>query len=400
MAPSRREFIGGLVAGGALAGAAPELLKGAEGAGAGETYTACIIGHTGRGDYGHGLDLAFQKVAGVRVAAVADPDEKGRKETAQKSGAPRSYADWREMLEKEKPNLVAIGPRWVEKRLEMISAAARIGAHVVMEKPMAASLEEADAILDVTAKAKTKIALAFHVRVAPTIVHLKKLLDEGFLGDLLEMRTRGKEDHRAGGEDMAVLGTHCMYLMRYFAGEPIWCSARVSEKGREIAAGDRRAATEPLGPVAGDTIDATFAFAGGVVGHFASHKILQGSGGRFTIALHGSKGVAIAHIGADPEIFHLPDPLWSPGKSGARWQPLPGAPSNKDPSGLADFAAANKRLVEGLIHAVETGGESVASAAEGRAVLEMIFAVYAAHLKGGRVAFPLGERRHPLGTLG
>ena len=46
------------------------------------------------------------------------------------------------------------------------------------------------------------------------------MLREGRLGQLLEIRARGKEDTRAGGEDLIVLGTHCFDLMRYFAGDP------------------------------------------------------------------------------------------------------------------------------------------------------------------------------------
>jgi predicted dehydrogenase len=196
-----------------------------------------------------------------------------------------------------------------------------------------------------------------------------------------------------------VLGTHCLYLMRFFAGEPLWCFARVTEQGRDVTVADARAATESIGPVAGDSIHASYAFPGGLQGYFASQKVPKGSSGRFQIALYGSKGVVLVHIGMDPEIYHLPDSLWAPGKSGRRWQPLPGAPSHLDPSGLAGQKAANKRIVEDLIRAVETGGQLVVSGYEGRAALEMVMAVYASHLRGGRVTFPLQERRHPLGVL-
>src|SRR5215211_7203200 len=76
-------------------------------------YRACVIGHTGRGGYGHGLDTAFQKVPGVTVVGLADPDEKGRAAAARRAGAVRAYADYREMLARERPNLVAIGPYYV-----------------------------------------------------------------------------------------------------------------------------------------------------------------------------------------------------------------------------------------------------------------------------------------------
>ena len=158
----------------------------------------------------------------MKVVAVADPVAEGCAKTAKTIGAERTYADWREMLDREKPNIVSIGPRWVENRVEMVSAAASLGAHVYMEKPLAKSLEDADRIVEAVTKAKTQLALAFHSINAPAVLHLKKLVDEGLLGDLLEVRTRGKEDRRPGGEDLMVLGTHCLYLMRLFAGSPLW----------------------------------------------------------------------------------------------------------------------------------------------------------------------------------
>ena len=46
------------------------------------------------------------------------------------------------------------------------------------------------------------------------------MIREGVLGDIVELRGRGKEDRRGGGEDLMVLGTHIMDLMRMCGGEP------------------------------------------------------------------------------------------------------------------------------------------------------------------------------------
>lgn len=368
---------------------------------------ACVIGHTGRGNYGHGLDLCFQRIPGVTVAAVADPDEKGRAAAARRIGVERAYADWREMLKKEKPDVLSVGPRWVEHRVEMLTAAAEIGAHVYMEKPVALNLEEADRIVAAADKHGTKIAVALQSLLAPALLHVREQLRNGVIGDFLEMRTRGKEDRRAGGEDMMVLGTHCMYHMRFFAGPASWCSARVTQEGRDITRKDRRPATEPLGPVAGDTIHASYAFGEGIQGHFASQKIrgnAKGPGGRrpfgrFQITLYGSTGVLHLPISQDPKAWLLRDPLWAPGRTGSKWEPLPDAPDNRDPSGLSGTAAANKRIVEDLLRAADEGRNPVAGIREGRAALEMIHAVYASHLSGARAALPLKDRAHPLGNL-
>jgi len=358
-------------------------------------YRACVYGQTGRGGYGHGLDTCFAHLPNVKVTAVADPDEKGRGAAMKRLGVSKGYATLDEMLSAEKPELVSIGPRIVENRLDQISTAAKHRASVYMEKPIAGSLEEADAMVDVAEKAGIKIVVAHQVRLLPQAVHLKKLVDEGLIGQLLEVRTRGKEDQRAGGEDMMVLGTHCLYLMRFFAGEPIWCSARVTQDGRDVTAADRRQATEPLGPIAGDTIQATYAFAKGVQGFFASQKVPKGEGGRFQITLYGSKGVAQMPIDQNGQARYLADPKWIPGTAG-EWKPLPDAPSN-DSGEAKGTDACNKRIVEELLRIIESKGRSPVDILEARSTLEMIMAVYAAHLSGGRVPFPLRDRKHPLG---
>jgi predicted dehydrogenase len=388
MTLGRRDF---LVAAGALAAALPLRAES-------EVLRACIYGHTGRGGYGHGLDVCFNGIDGVQVTAVADPDEKGRASMMKALRVPKSYASLAELLDQEKPHLISHGPRWVEKRVEILGLAARAGVHVFMEKPIAASLEEADALVELAASNRIKIVVAHQVRLCPQVVHLKKLIDDGLIGQLLEVRTRGKEDQRAGGEDMMVLGTHCLYLMRFFAGDPLWCSARVTQDGRDITPTDRRAATEPLGPIAGDSIQATYAFPKGVQGFFASQKVPKGESNRFQMTLYGSKGVAHFAIGQDPKVSYLPDPLWAPGKT-ATWQPLPDAPSNDHSSGLKGTDACNRRIVEELLRIIATKGASPVDILEARATLEMIMAVYAAHLSGGRATFPLKDRKHPLGSL-
>lgn len=385
---NRRTF---LMAGGAMAAALPLRAQP-------EPLRAVVYGHTGRGGYGHGLDTCWSRMDNVKVVAVADPDEKGRAAAAKRLGLTKSYASFVEMLDAEKPDLASHGPRWVEKRLEMLTIAAERQVDVYMEKPIALSLEEADAIVAVTEKHKTKIVVAHQNRLLPQVLHLKKLVDEGLIGQLLEVRTRGKEDQRAGGEDMMVLGTHCLYLMRMFAGEPLWCTARVTQDGRDITVADRRAATEPLGPIAGDTIHASFAFPKGVMGHFASQKVPKGEGGRFSCTLYGSKGIAHFPIGTNHTVTYLAEPMWSSGRTSA-WKPLPDAPSNDHASGLKDTEASNRYIVEELIRIRGTAERSPVDLYEARATLEMILSVYAAHLSGGRATFPLKDRKHPLGTL-
>ena len=110
-------------------------------------YRAAIIGHTGQGNYGHGLEMVYGQMPEVEVAAVADPDPEGLAAAGERTGAARGYADYREMLDAMKPDFVSIAPGWVTERVPMITAAAAVGAHIYCEKPAAGSVKEMDAIV-------------------------------------------------------------------------------------------------------------------------------------------------------------------------------------------------------------------------------------------------------------
>jgi hypothetical protein len=63
-----------------------------------------MIGHTGSGDFGHGVEKIFAGLSGIEVVAVADPNAAGRTQAKTASGAARDCADYREMLERETLN--------------------------------------------------------------------------------------------------------------------------------------------------------------------------------------------------------------------------------------------------------------------------------------------------------
>ena len=150
-------------------------------------YRAAAIGHTGRGGFGHGLHRSFRGVAKVEMVAVADPDAEGRARAQAEAGAARGYADYREMLARERPDLVSVGPRWLDQRLEMVLACIEAGCHVYCEKPFAISLEDGDRMVAAADAAGVKIAVGhFHGAYLPGIDRLKRLIDAGRIGRLLE----------------------------------------------------------------------------------------------------------------------------------------------------------------------------------------------------------------------
>ena len=90
-------------------------------------YRAGAIGRTGRGNWGHGLDTAFVGVPEVDFVAVADDDPDGLRDAGARTGARSLYGDYREMLERERLDFVAVCPRWLGARTEMVIAATDAG---------------------------------------------------------------------------------------------------------------------------------------------------------------------------------------------------------------------------------------------------------------------------------
>ena len=223
----------------------------------------------------------------------------------------------------------------------------------------------------------------------PRIRHLKEVLAQGRIGAVQAIRAHGKQDRRGGGEDMIVLGTHLFNMMRLFAGNVAWMTAHVAHKGRALKVEDVREATEPVGPVAGDCINSYFAFESGVAGFFASRQYAGGGGQRMGMEIEGSEGaIALRGGGSGPAMLY-PHPVFDPAAASQQWVPL-------DEVADESLSTGNDLAVADLIEAAEADREPLSSAADAVAALEMILGAYEAEITGGRVAFPMQRRAHPL----
>ncbi len=359
-------------------------------------YRAAVFGATGKGDYGHGLDVVFSNRENVELVAVSDADPAGRAKAAAKLKAPRAYADYRELLAKEKPDLVSVAPRQTGEHHAMTLAALRAGAHVYSEKPFTTTLAEADELLAEARKRKLKIAVAHQMRFTPPVQELKQAVVGGVIGDLLELRAWGKQDARAGGEDMMVLGTHLFDLIRLFVGDALWCTARVLQQGRDITAADARVTKDFIGPIAGEEIHATFAFAKGINATFTSRAQLREQVGAWGVELVGSKGAARINANIPTQVFLAKQMPWTAGGRPLAWEKMTSAPAENLPAAQGGFLEANGRVVDDWIAAIEQEREPACSGHNAMKAIEMAMAVYHAALTGRRVALPLAERVHPL----
>jgi predicted dehydrogenase len=359
-------------------------------------YRAAVIGHTGRGNYGHGLDTVWKAHPEFDVCAVADPDDAGRAEAVERIGAKKAYRDYREMLDKEKPDFVSVGPRFLDQRAEMVIAAAEAGAHIFCEKPFARSCEEADRMIAAIDKAGVKLQLAHQMRQSPYTKAVREMVRSGEIGEIQEIRGRGKEDRRAGGEDLMVLGSHICDVMRIMLGDPKWVFAHVTQNGAEMGRADVHQAGEPLGPIAGNQISAMFAFDNGVHAYFGSKACEVTHGLRFGVHIYGTKAVvflpnAIYPSGGQPYILRTPS--WAPSE-GAKWEQIP-VPDVTRP-GADDRQLANLFLVEDLLEAIKQDREPSCGPRDGRWTVEMITGIYRSQIERRPVDLPMKDRRHPL----
>ncbi len=360
-------------------------------------YRIGVIGDTGHGNYGHGLDTVWQAFDFTDVVAVADPDNEGRAKGKERTGAKRDYRDYREMLDKEKPDIVAIGPRWLDQRVAMTTAVANAGCHIFHEKPFARSLTDADQMVEAVERNNVKVQMAHQMRTSPFVTRVKEMIEAGEIGMIQELRGRGKEDRRAGGEDLMVLGSHICDMMRHFLGDPKWVFSHVTDDGQEIGRRHVREATEPIGPVAGNQIAAVFGFDNGIHAYFGSKANDQTHPNRFGIWFYGSKGVIFLPNSIYPQgqPYILRSPGWLPDEK-HHWEKIEAQPPTGGRFQAEARALANAMLVDDLLDAIEHDGKPICSEHDGRWTTEMITSVYQSQKTGARVDLPLKDRRHPL----
>jgi len=328
--------------------------------------------------------LAYQGIANVKFVAVADEDSEGLKNAAKRTGADALYQDYREMLDKEQLDIVSVCPRWADCHKDMVIACAEAKTHIHCEKPLARTLEEADKMLEACDKNNVKMSIAHVWRRRPDIVAALDLVKKGKIGKLISLQGRGKEDRRGGGEDLIVLGTHVLDIMRFFAGDVLYASANVRADGHDITDKDIIIdAPEGLGAIAGDSLFACYVFADGVFGAFQTHRNQKDQAHRFGVNLYGSEAIIAVRSSG---VYLYPYPIILYDNNDVQWQKI----------GSQEGWNAQQAIVEDLITAIEEERESVSSGADGRAALEMIMAVYESQRLGKKIEFPMNNRKHPL----
>jgi len=362
-----------------------------------------VIGHTGRGNYGHGLDTMWLQLTETEIVAVADADAKGLAAAQKKLNVQKGFAAYRQMLAEMKPDLVAVCPRHLDQHHDMILAAIGAGARgVYAEKPFCRTPAEADEIVAACQQRKVKLAIAHRNRWHPVLPVLQKLIADGAVGRVLELRARGKEDQRGGALDLWVLGSHLLNLATVFAGQPLACTATVLQDGHPVTRADVKEGDEGVGPLAGNEVHARFAMERGIPVFFDSIARAGVTAAGFGIQIIGNKGIIdlridqepLAHLLAGNPFQPVPEPrAWVAVTTAGVGQPEPNADLEK-------LMAAHVVPGRDLIAALREDREPLCSAQDGATTVEMISAVFESHrLSGRRVTLPLTNRQNPLAML-
>jgi predicted dehydrogenase len=161
------------------------------------------------------------------LVALVDRDERAARKVAGQFGIARVYADMAEMLGRERPDIVHVctPPR---THAELAVQAAEAGCHVLIEKPMALSMEECDRIVHTAVGAGVKMCVAHSDLFYPPVIRARGLVEEGAIGRFAGMRVllstptgymtsrEGHWAHRLPGGVIGETGPHAVYLTLAF----------------------------------------------------------------------------------------------------------------------------------------------------------------------------------------
>jgi predicted dehydrogenase len=358
---------------------------------AGRPLTVGVIGHTGQGNYGHGEDAVWLKVPQTKIIAVADADPKGLADAAKRLGGVEAFADYKAMLTKAKPDIAAICTRHIHEHRDMIVVAIEAGVKgIYIEKPFVRTLAEADEIVKLCADKGVRLAIAHRNRYHPVLDTVKRLVDAGEIGELKEVRVRGKQDQRGGGLDLWVLGGHGFNLATLFTGPAISCEATILVEGRPATKADILPGDEGVGPIVGDEIHARYETKSGIPLVFDSKKGSWTKGTPFGARLIGTKGAISLQIDEEPLAVLERDGKKTPITTAGIGQPEP----------IKDIKLVNgghHGAVRDLLAAIADNREPLCGPEAGRETVELTLAVFASFAAGGaKVALPLVSRQHPL----
>jgi predicted dehydrogenase len=237
-----------------------------------------------------------------REAVKAVADQFGWEEIA---------TDWREVVERDDIQVIDIGSPG-NTHAEIAIAAAKAGKHIICEKPLANSLEEAKAMVQAAREARVTTLCNYNYRRVPAVRLAKKLIESGALGEIRHYRGTYLQDwitdpnfplvwrlrkEIAGAGALGDIGSHTIDLCRYLVGEVTRVTALTKTfiKQRPLPAEDMGAWGSAAGGGVGEvTVDDAALIIGelenGAVASFEATRFALGRKNYNRFEINGSKG--------------------------------------------------------------------------------------------------------------
>ncbi len=254
-------------------------------------------------------------------------------------------------------------------------AAARAGKHVLVEKPMALTLADADAMIAACREAGVRLGVALQRRTDPTFQGVAAAIARGDLGrpvlgavTVPYLRTqeyyesagwRGTWTQDGGGALMNQ-GIHLVDLLLWFLGDVAWVQASFGTLARDIEVED--------------CVTASLHFTNGALGTLAA-TTAAAPGFPHRVEVYGSQ----AGVQIEGETI-----VRGPGAPEARLEDKPAAGAGASPGGIS--ATGHTRLIADFVEAVRDGRAPLVPGEEGRRSLALVLAVYESARSGQKVA--------------
>ena len=276
-----------------------------------------------------------------RMAAVAGRDPEGVRAAAERLGWESTETSWQALVERDDIDLVDVCTPG-HTHAEIVIAALEAGKHVLCEKPLANSVEEAEAMTRAAERAAAdgvRAMVGFTYRRVPAISLARQLVAEGRIGTLHHVRAQYLQDwivdpqaplswrlekDKAGSGALGDIGAHIIDITQFITGDTI---TRVSGRLRTFV--DERPLPSEHAGLSGTagtgtgkvTVDdaATFLadFRGGAMGVFEATRFASGRKNAIRIEINGSRG-SLAFDFEDMNVLHFFDGTEDTGTAGFR----------------------------------------------------------------------------------
>jgi len=322
-----------------------------------------IIG-CGRIAYKHAE--AIKKNEKANLLCVCDIIEERAAEYKDKYGAEAHFTDYRKMLEYSGLDVVNIcTPSGMHA--EMGIAAAQAGKHVIVEKPMALSLKDADDLIEACDESGVKLAVCFQNRFNPPVQKLRRALEEGRFGKLTHasaivrwFRPQDYYDQAPWRGTRAMDGGCLMNQSIHNIDLLQWMMGPVESVFGYTATNLRKIECEDVGV-------AVLKFKNGALGVIEASTTIYPENLEETLNIFGEKGtVVLGGIAVNKiETWKFADSTDENGAIDQHQQDVPNV-----------YGFGHEALVEDFINAVINNSEPYITGREGRNALEIVLSIY------------------------